>query len=322
MDIVIATATDPYYNLAVENYLFQNVLRNTPILYLWQNTPCVVIGRAQNPWRECHIEALNADKVPIVRRQSGGGTVYHDLGNLNYTILSPARQYDKKRNLQLIIEVLSTLGIRAFASAHHDILIKHDAHTYKISGSAFRETRDRKFHHGTLLIDADTEKLYRYLHHKTDEHLKIKGVKSRRAKVMNLSALYPNVTVKALLAAFCQQLNRTPVYLSLNLDREKSLQREIERLKSHEWRFGKTLPFERMIEIGEDQFIFHIKNGRIEDLNAPENYNDLKKWIQTHRPIYHQDGLKAFDQLHKSPHIQQVIERFEKSTPLIMEDFP
>lgn len=291
MHLYIASSHDPYYNLAVENWLFREVFTGEPILYLWQNTPCVVIGRAQNPWRECNIHALNKDNIPIVRRQSGGGTVFHDMGNINYTIISSSEDYNKRKNLDTIIQVLAEAGIKAHISERNDILLRHQNNDYKISGSAFRETKDRAFQHGTLLVNTNTDKLYHYLHHKIDDNLNTKGVHSHRSKVMNLKAVHPDIDINTIIQAFLNNFNKHITYLPSDLTHNSIIQ-EILMLQTWQWRYGKTLPFERSFDIEGDEVSLQIKNGHIHALDAKEQYHMLATWIHQHKPIYDQTSFQ------------------------------
>ncbi len=188
--IYISQCHDPYLNPTFENWLFQNKAQEHPILFLWQNKPSIIIGRAQNPWLECDLTELEKDSIDVIRRQSGGGTVYHDLGNLNYTFICPNTHYDKQKNLQTVIDALAQLDIKAQVSPRNDIIVKDKSgENKKVSGCAFRETKHKSFHHGTLLINTDTSNLIRYLHHKQDQGIDAKGVASVRSKVINLSEL-------------------------------------------------------------------------------------------------------------------------------------
>lgn len=286
MNVYIATSHDPFYNLAVENWLFREMLTDTPILYLWQNAPSVIIGRAQNPWRECNIDALNNDNIAIVRRQSGGGTVYHDLGNVNYTIMSKSQDYDKKANLELIVNALKSCGINAHASERNDILVTHANIDYKISGSAFRETKDKSFHHGTLLINADTSKLYHYLHHNIDESLITKGVHSRRSSVINLAAINPDISTQMIRNCFLNQFNQHITYIPEHMESKQIIDEE-STLRTWQWRFGKTLPFSRHFAFENQNITLEIKNGLIVALESSDNkYHHLKAYFQTANPIY------------------------------------
>ena len=185
---------DPFLNLALEDMLFRRMGTEDQILFLWQSRPCVVIGRFQNPWVECSLKELERDGADLVRRQSGGGTVYHDGGNSNFTFLCPAAAFDADENLGVVTSALDNLGIHAEISPRHDILVEG----FKVSGSAFRKKRDRVLHHGTLLIAADRERLTRYLA-APDWNIEAKGVASVRSRVINLVELRPGMNH----SAFC-----------------------------------------------------------------------------------------------------------------------
>lgn len=254
----ILTTTDPYWNLAVEDWLFHHCTQ-LPALILWQNDPCVVIGRAQNPWRECNLDAMAEANIPLVRRQSGGGTVYHDLGNLNFTIISEMATFSKTANLQLIQRALQTLGVTAHLNARNDLyaLLPNDSSPRKISGSAFRQTKDRAFHHGTVLINSDLSQLNRYLNPRPLD-LTATGVASVRSQVMNTQELNPNLNYPRLCQAISNEFAAAagcasePVILDYSLDQTlpELLARHHE-YQSWEWRLGKTLPFSWTIPIGD-----------------------------------------------------------------------
>ncbi len=296
--IYLSRCQDPYTNLAFENWLFQNKVTDQPILYLWQNKPCVIIGRAQNPWLECHLSELEKDGLEVIRRQSGGGTVYHDLGNLNYTFLCPNSQYDKAKNLKTIIDGLALLKIHASISPRNDIMVNDlNNEPRKISGCAFRETKHKSFHHGTLLINADTSSLSRYLHHKQDSTINAKGVTSVRSKVTNLSEINnikdTSLYESALIKAFCQNFNATNSNVKQISQSEilalNDISEEIKILRSKEWCFGKTLPFEQTISIKNMKLQLSIRKGYIESYQLfagnSQELRLLQEWLNT-KPAY------------------------------------
>ncbi|KFJ43801.1 lipoate--protein ligase [Francisella philomiragia] len=270
MHIYISQSNDIYFNLAFENWLFLEKLHHEKILFLWQNSPCVVIGRAQNPWLECNLEAMTNDNIPMVRRQSGGGTVYHDYGNLNYTIISTKKEHDIKANLELVCNTVKKLGIDVYANERNDIVVDHNGHTYKVSGSAFREKKDRAFHHGTLLINANTKKLYDYLHQPIDKSLDTKGVKSHRSKVINLSEIKHDIQTQDLTRSFIKGFRSIDLSLineETPLENRELIDKEIEILKEWKWRFGKTLPFTKTYTKGSEQIKIKIDAGIVTEIN-------------------------------------------------------
>ena len=164
---------DPWLNLSIEEYLLDNYARDNAVLYLWQNAHTVVIGRNQNAWRECRIENLERDGGKLARRLSGGGAVYHDLGNLNFTFLLPRLEYNLHRQLAVIVDAVKGLGIEANFSGRNDIL----AEGKKFSGNAFYHGRQASYHHGTVLIDVDMSRLSMYLN-VSKAKMESKGVRS------------------------------------------------------------------------------------------------------------------------------------------------
>ena len=192
--IIISDNHEPAWNLAFEEYLIET---GDDILYLWQNQDTVVIGRNQNPYRECNLKAMRDDNVRLVRRKSGGGAVFHDLGNLNFTLISEKKEGCAEENFSLVIRALELLGIEAQISGRNDIICNGK----KISGNAFAENNGRFCHHGTLLIDVETGRLNRYL---TASPLKMKskGIDSVRSRVMNLKDINEEISVEGICSSF------------------------------------------------------------------------------------------------------------------------
>ena len=148
-------STDCYENLAIEKELLTRVEGKTVILYLWQNQNTVVIGKNQNPFAECDIEKTKEDGVNIARRLSGGGAVFHDKGNLNFTFISAKENYSLEKQVEVIKKACALAGINAEISGRNDILVD----SKKFSGNAFYHTKTVSLHHGTLLINSNLEKV-------------------------------------------------------------------------------------------------------------------------------------------------------------------
>ncbi|MCE9882446.1 lipoate--protein ligase A [Hafnia paralvei] len=191
--LLISDSYDPWFNLAVEECIFRQMSPTQRVLFLWRNNDTVVIGRAQNPWKECNTRRMSEDGVKLARRSSGGGAVFHDLGNTCFTFMAGKPEYDKSISTGIILDALHSLGLTAGASGRNDLIVTTADGERKVSGSAYRETKDRGFHHGTLLLNADLSRLANYLH-PDPKKLQAKGITSVRSRVANLVELMPDIT--------------------------------------------------------------------------------------------------------------------------------
>lgn len=258
--ILKSEVTNPWFNLATEDWIFQELDSDTHILFLWRNAETVVIGRSQNPWVECKTDKMEEDGVYLARRQSGGGAVFHDLGNTNFTFLSPKEDYNQDANFQIIVNALQKLGIEAAQSGRNDMQVGER----KISGSAFKHAVDRSFHHGTLLVNANMQKLGDYLNPHPLK-LQAKGIKSVRSRVANLVEFNDTVTheslSEAIIEAFCDFYGQKVEVEELDeesLKSEPHLNKYYEQMADWNWRFGKTPAFSHHIETRFDWGIIDL----------------------------------------------------------------
>ena len=182
LQIILGNQYNPYINLAVESNLLDNFLPNTVSLFLWKNKQTVVIGTNQNPYSECDTESLLNEGGFLARRRTGGGAVYHDLGNLNFSFVADKNIYDVKRQMQVIQKALLDFNLETEVSGRNDITYQGR----KFSGNAFAKTKKQGLHHGTILIKTDSERLQKYLKVKPAK-LHKHGVKSVSSRVINLS---------------------------------------------------------------------------------------------------------------------------------------
>ena len=185
MKFIRLNTNDPYYNLAVEEYLLNNSTED--IFMLWQNEPCVVIGKNQNAYAEIDLEYAKEQGIKIVRRITGGGAVYHDLKNLNFTFITStdkAKILDYEYFTRPVIDALATLGVNAELSGRNDILVDGK----KISGNAQHSANGRILHHGTLLFDTDVSTMSKVLR-VNKEKLEYNAVKSHSSRVANIKDL-------------------------------------------------------------------------------------------------------------------------------------
>lgn len=197
--------TNPFENLAVEEYLLHYCEETGhAVLYLWQNENTVVIGRNQNAYTECNVAYIKAHNVCIVRRLTGGGAVYHDLGNLNYTIIVPKPVYDINRSTGLIVASLRRLGIDAENNGRNDICINGR----KVSGNAYYSNEKVGMHHGTILFRVNGDKMGSVLsvsRKKLSKH----GISSVRARIGDICSKYPNIEISdienAIRENFCHE---------------------------------------------------------------------------------------------------------------------
>lgn len=194
--------TSPYYNLALERSLFDFVDEDTLILYLWQNSHTIVIGKNQNAYAECKVDEFIGAGGTLARRPSGGGAVYHDLGNLNFSIIckeSIAKEHTYQR---IVKEALRFFGIVSEFNGRNDLTVDGK----KFSGNAFYVKDDVLCQHGTILINSDFKELSKYL---TPDISKLERnhVKSVESRVVNLSEISDKITVESMKEAMIKATN-------------------------------------------------------------------------------------------------------------------
>lgn len=262
--LIQSPSHDPWWNLALEEFLLKKA-ENDVILYLWQNAHTVVIGKNQNPWKECRTTLLEQEGGRLARRLSGGGAVYHDLGNLNFTILLPREQFDLPKQMEVIRVAAELAGVEATVSGRNDVL----AGGRKFSGNAFYKGQKAAYHHGTLLIHADMERLGRYLS-PDRKKLRSKGVDSVPSRVVNLEELAPGLTVEAMkqamTQAFAMQYGATEPLVLTEAELEE-VRLLAQRNGSWQWNYGRKLPFdttwEERFPWGGIEIHLQVEQGRV-----------------------------------------------------------
>jgi lipoate-protein ligase A len=280
---IVSNSFNPYHNIALEKHLFDVVDDETVILYLWQNERTVVCGRNQNVWKECRVSELLGDDGHPARRLSGGGAVFHDLGNLNFTFLVTAKNYDVDRQLEVIITACKLLGIDAQKTGRNDITVEG----HKFSGNAFYKSGTHRYHHGTLMVKVDLANLSTYLNVDPSK-LKSKGVDSVRSRVVNLSEYNETLTIDVMkekmfeAAEKVYNLTRTPFKLE-DSDKE-AIAKYQEKFGSDEWLYGRKIPFEYRINNrfpwGDFDLNVNVNHGIIETSELYSDAND-EAYIRT-----------------------------------------
>lgn len=242
---------DPYLNLSAEHFLLQNSHPDSTVLLLYANDPCVVIGRNQNPWSEANLGLLRREDVALVRRRSGGGAVFHDRGNLNYSVLCSPSVFDRDKHADMVVRALRASGVpSARVNARHDIVVDDDSDdddvvvpescsspssredppstqttktkttttTFKISGSAYKLTRLRSLHHGTCLLSSPhLGRIGSFLRAPAERYIKARGVASVRSPVRNVGVVTRAALVDAVRREFVAMYGRPEVDVALTM---------------------------------------------------------------------------------------------------------
>lgn len=271
--IIDTTNTNPYINLAMEEYLYEHFIEGTAILFLWQNANTIVIGQNQSAYSQCEISEVKKAGTHIARRRSGGGAVYHDLGNLNYTFISQNKPKVCADNFNIIVQMLKDVGLDAEFSGRNDILIDGK----KVSGNAFLCDDKKMCHHGTLLVDSDQDMMYRLLRI-DNEKWKDKGIKSAKGRTENLKHYLPNVSVdllKDLLKKeFCSFYSGATIHEGADkqsslFDKEE-LEKLVKKYSSREWIFEKqfeeNLHIQKRFNWGQITILMNIRKNIIEEI--------------------------------------------------------
>lgn len=242
------TSTNPYFNLALEEYALKHLDIDDNIVILWQNEPTVVVGRNQNTIEEIDAKYIKDNNINVVRRLSGGGAVYHDLGNLNFTFIEKNTSdsvSNFKKFTQPVINALGRLGISAVFTGRNDITIDEK----KFSGNAQYYFRDKLLHHGTILFNSDLSVVQNALNVKIDK-IQSKGIKSVRSRVTNI---YPYLEEKIstrefkdiLLSFLFEQENQSKnEYVLTDTDISKINEMMEERYLTWEWNYGESPDFD------------------------------------------------------------------------------
>ena len=268
-----STNHDPRWNLALEQYLFDHADRSHGYLMLWQNANTIVVGKYQNTVAEINNEYVREKNISVVRRLSGGGAVYHDLGNLNFTFIVDASDVERinfRMFCEPIMRALATFGVTAELSGRNDITVEGK----KISGNAQYLKEGRVMHHGTILFDSDPTVIGNAL--QVDrEKLASKGVKSVVSRVTNLRAHLPEGTTLAdFKARLVEELGKSETMESMELS-EEALARieEIkrERYDTWEWNYGRSPGYtdsrrKRIEGVGTVEAALTVKNEVIREI--------------------------------------------------------
>lgn len=301
--VFISQSTDVFTNLALEDWLYRNNdFANHHVLLLWRNQPCVVIGRHQNPWVEANVRSLDRRDVPVARRNSGGGAVYHDIGNLNMSFFTPRKHYNRRYNLDIITRALfREWGLKTVVNQREDIVVNDEFKVSfdSVSGTAAKLGRPNAYHHCTLLVNMNKAAAIVALK-KTDQGIVTNATESVRSPIKNLAELNNHVNMEKLMETIGWEYLRTKA-LVIEDGGEELLQRQkgfqminpsedwftgigdlTAEFRSWDWRFGKTPKFtvSQTVTLPNEKGAVHrldltldVQNGLVEDIriSLPSN---------------------------------------------------
>ncbi len=277
MKIIVSKTNDPFFNIASEEYILKNY--NEDIFFLYINNRSVIIGKHQNPIAETNYSFITENNIPIIRRLSGGGAVYHDLGNLNFCFVQTADKHklvDFKKFTQPIIEVLISLGLNASLGVKNDIRINN----IKVSGNAEHIWKNRVIHHGTLLFDTELNHLNQVLS-KDDNCFTGKSVKSNRSEVTNIiNYLSPPIKINDLSYQIINHLSKfTNIVIEhsfTTIDIEEIRKLSEKKYSTWEWNYGYTSDYQFngkfILNNKMEEIELIVKKGIIESVII-SNYN-------------------------------------------------
>ncbi|MFD1779823.1 lipoate--protein ligase [Fredinandcohnia salidurans] len=263
---------DPQINLAIEEYALKNLDINETYLLFYINAPSIIIGKNQNTIEEINTQYVEDNGIKVVRRLSGGGAVYHDLGNLNFSFITKddgESFHNYKKFTEPVIEALHKLGVNAQLSGRNDIEVEGR----KISGNAQFSTRGRMFSHGTLMFDSEIDHVVSALKVKKDK-IESKGIKSVRSRVANISEfLNEKITIEEFRQMLLRYIFNTdgdiPEYVLTEKDWENIHELSKERYQNWDWNYGKSPKFNyqhtHRFPVGSIDVRLEVQRGMIEN---------------------------------------------------------
>ncbi len=289
-------STDPYFNMALEEYLFTQ--RTDDICVLWQNSPAIIVGKHQNTMAEIDYEYTVREKIPVVRRMTGGGCVFHDLGNLNFTYIVNRGEFgDYDGFTRSLRKYMETLGLKAELSGRNDLLIDGR----KFSGNAQCYHNGRLLHHGTILLGADMTRLTLAL--KPDEEkIQSKGIKSVKSRVANINE-FVDISAEEFRRGFGRAIiseTGAEIYELTDTDKEEISALAKSKYSTYEWNFGYSPKYsfrkKKRLSGGSVEVLMDINEGVIENITLFGDFfseRDISELTQALKGKKHESNTLA-----------------------------
>lgn len=284
MRYVTYMGTDAYTNIATDTWLLNNLNAKEPVFALWQNNNAIIVGQNQNTFGEVNQDFVDEHQIEVVRRVTGGGAVYHDLGNLNFTLFVPiesAANVDFKKFSEPVLRALHTLGIDAEASGRNDLLVNGK----KISGVAQRYAKGYLMHHGTLLFDSNVDTMVRSLN-VADEKFISKAAKSVRSRVGMIKDAAPKgLTLQDFWDAVQYELTdhgKDQEIVLTPQQKQEIIQLTADKFSTWDWNYGRSPEFNFKNHAKYDGGIIDVQvqaeGGTIRDINFTGDFLGLRDW--------------------------------------------
>jgi lipoate-protein ligase A len=252
--------TDPYRNLSLEESLLERGFGRESVLFLYRNSACAVIGRNQNPWAE----VSGSWDMPLLRRASGGGAVYHDEGNLNWALIVPRNRHDREAELRLVAAAIGKLGVDVEPGPRGGLFIAGAGPCAgtKIAGTARRFSAERVLHHGTLLVDADLARMESCLGGMDIESSR--ALASAPSPCANLASILPGIGADEVADALASSLAGSAIESAERIAEGACAQESELRLRSWDWVWGATPDFELAVPaLGGGGARIKVRRGRV-----------------------------------------------------------
>ena len=296
---------NPYRNLAIEEWLLEIVAKQKiPTLFLWQNDKSIIIGRNQNAYTECNIELIRKNDYLIARRNTGGGAVYHDLGNLNYSIILPKAMHEISTSTKMLVKALKDLGINAEPNGRNDICVGRS----KISGNAYYSNEEVGLHHGTILLNADLDKMGKVLNIPKYKRT-YKGIESTKSRVVNIQEINPHIILcdlkSTIRKAFC-------LFYSIEFFEEVkinqvAIDRIMRKLSSNEWIFDKVQSYNESVCIISNMGLLTLSIDF--DGEIAKGLSIASDWLDTDKVKKTEEELLMFIRLYNNIDIQSLVNK-------------